>query len=123
MTVSVSGRLPDGDGNGLSAIISDLVRDPKKLHVCICILDGKKVTTDADSGETVPTARIRRIEVLADEDDMKLAENLMRRSLDRRTGRESLPYDLEEEIRAAFPHAVEDYDESGEPGQTGPKPE
>ena len=120
MTVSVSGRLPDGDGNGLSAIMSDLIRDPKKLHVCICILDGKKVTTDADSGETVPTARIRRIEVLLDEEDMKLAENLMRRALDRRTGREALPYDLEQEIRAAFPGRVEDY---GDDEQTGPTPE
>src|SRR5690349_22344274 len=121
MTVSVSGRLPEGDGNGLSAIMSDLIRDPKKLHVCICILDGKKVTTDADSGETVPTARIRRIEVLLDEEDMKLAENLMRRALDRRTGREALPYDLEQEIRAAFPGKVEDYTDD-EPGHTGPTP-
>lgn len=120
MTVSVSGRLPEGDGNGLSAILSDLVRDPKKLHVCICILDGKKVTTDADSGETVPTARIRRIEVLLDEEDMKVAENLMRRSLDRRTGREALPYDLEQEIRAAFPSSVEELEDDG---QTGPTPE
>jgi hypothetical protein len=122
MTVSVSGRLPDGDGNGLSAIMSDLIRYPKKLHVCICIMDGKKVTTDADSGETVPTARIRRIEVLLDEEDMKVAEGLMRRSLDRRTGRESLPYDLEQEIRAAFPGAVEDYEDE-ETGHTGPTPE
>lgn len=122
MTVSVSGRLPDGDGNGLSAIMSDLIRYPKKLHVCICIMDGKKVTTDADSGETVPTARIRRIEVLLDEEDMKLAEGLMRRALDRRTGREALPYDLEQEIRAAFPGAVEDY-ENDETGQTGPTQE
>lgn len=113
MSVSVSGRLPEGDGNGLSAILSDLIRDPKKLHVCICILDGKKVTTDADSGETVPTARIRRIEVILDEEDMKLAENLMRRSLDRRTGRESLPYDLEEEIRGAFPENAENLPPEG----------
>jgi|SRR5580765_6089619 len=116
MSVSVSGRLPEGDGNGLSAVMSDLIRDPKKLHVCICILDGKKVTTDADSGETVPTARIRRIEVILDPEDMQLAENLMRRALDRRTGREALPYDLEQEIRGAFPA---DLDE----GQTGPTPE
>jgi hypothetical protein len=116
MGVSVSGRLPDGDGNGLSAIMSDLIREPKKLHVCICILDGKKVTTDADSGETVPTARIRRIEVILDEEDMQLAENLMRRSLDRRTGREALPYDLEQEIRGAFPASADDLEDET-PGQ------
>jgi len=53
---------------------------------------------------------------------MRVAENLMRRALDRRTGREALPYDLEEEIRAAFPGKVEDYTDD-EPGQTGPTPE
>jgi hypothetical protein len=119
MSVSVSGRLPDGDGNGLSAIVSELVRDPKKLHVCICILDGKKVTIDADSGETVPTARIRRIEVILDEEDMQLAENLMRRSLDRRTGREALPYDLEQEIRGAFPAGADDLGDEDGPVQGG----
>lgn len=113
MTVSVSGRLPDGEGNGLSLIVSDLARNPKKLHVCIALLDCRKVTTDADSGEIVPTARIRRIEPITDEEDMKLAENLMRRALDQRTGREALPYDLEEEIRAAFPKSVEDLPDEG----------
>lgn len=110
MTVSVSGRLPDGDGNGLTAIVSDLVRDPKKKHLCIAIVDGKKVTTDADTGETVPTARIRRIEVIQDTDDMKLAENLIRRTLDRRTGREALPYSLEEEIMGVFEGFEEEAD-------------
>ena len=102
MSVSMSGRLPSGDGNGLEAIVYDL-NDAKKVHVCICLVSGKKGTTDFESGETVTTARLRRIEVILDPDDLKLAENLMRRALDRRTGRESLPYDLEEEIRGAFP--------------------
>lgn len=113
MSVSVSGNLPGGDGNGLSAIVSDLVRDPKKLHVCICLVDCKKVVTDADSGDVVPTARVRRIEVITDPDDMKLGENLMRRALDRRTGREALPYDLEEEIRGAFPPDAENLPPEG----------
>ena len=103
MSVSISGKLPGGDGNGLEEVVSDLIRDPRKPHVCICILDSRKVTTDADTGETVPTARIRRIEVIKNPEDMKVAENLMRRALDKRTGREALPYDLEEEIRGAFP--------------------
>ncbi len=108
MSVSVSGNLPGGDGNGLSEIVSDLIRDPKRLHVCIALVDCKKVVTDADSGDVVPTARVRRIEVIKDGEDMRLAENLMRRALDRRTGREALPYDLEEEIRGAFPADVKD---------------
>ncbi len=113
MSVSVSGNLPAGDGNGLSAIVSDLIRDPKRLHVCIALVDCKKITTDSDSGDVVPTARVRRVEVIVDPEDMKLAENLMRRALDRRTGREALPYDLEEEIRGAFPGSVDDLPDEG----------
>jgi len=106
MSVNLSGALPSGDGNGLGEIVYDL-KDPSKIHVCICLVSGKKGTTDFESGDTVTTARIRRIEVVTDPEDMKLAENLMRRALDRRTGREALPYDLEEEIRGAFPESVE----------------
>lgn len=112
MSVNLSGSLPSGDGNGLSEIVYDL-NDSRKIHVCICLVSGKKATTDIESGDTVTTARIRRIEVILDGDDKKLAENLMRRALDRRTGRESLPYDLEEEIRGAFPADAEDLPPEG----------
>lgn len=108
MSVNVSGKLPAGDGNGLEEIIYDLIHNPKKLHVCICLVDRRRMTDDADTGEVIPIARIRRIEVIKDPEDMGLAENLMRRALDRRTGREALPYDLEEEIRGAFPASVDD---------------
>jgi hypothetical protein len=101
--MKISGALPAGDGNGLSAIVSDLVREPHKLHVCIALVDCKSYTTDVDSGDIVPVARLRRIEVVNDAGDMKVAETLMRRSLDHRTGREELPYDLEAEISQAFP--------------------
>jgi hypothetical protein len=104
MSVSVSGNLPAGDGNGLAAIVSELIRNPKQMHVCIAIVDTRKVTTDADSGDVTPTVRIRRIEVIGDAEDMRVAERLMRRSLDQRTGREALPYDLEAEMAEVFEH-------------------
>jgi hypothetical protein len=114
--MSFSGHLPSGDGNGLSAIVGELTGDPKRLHVVIALLDVPKVTTNTDSGEVVPsfppfssrTVRIRRVEVLTRPDDMKVAERLMRRALDERTGREALPYDLESEIAAAFEGAEQD---------------
>ncbi len=112
MSVNLSGSLPSGDGNGLSEIVYDL-NDARKIHVCICLVSGKKGTTDFESGETVTTARLRRIEVILDPEDLKLAENLMRRALDRRTGREALPYDLEEEIRGAFPEDAENLPPEG----------
>ncbi len=100
--VNLSGKLPAGDGNGLAAVLSDLIREPKKMHVCIAIVDGRKVTTDADTGEIVPTARIRRIEVIGNPADMVVARRLMTRALDARTGREALPYDLAAELDSAF---------------------
>ena len=110
MSVNLSGVLPAGDGNGLESIVYAL-RDPKKIHVCICIVSGKKATTDYESGETVTTARIRRIEVILDEDDKVVAQQLMMRALDRRTGHEALPYDLEKEVREAFASAEEPEEE------------
>lgn len=108
--VNVSGALPEGDGNGLNAIIRDMMEEPKKLHVAIVILDVKKITRDTDTGQAVPTARLRRIEVLDNDEDRKVAERLMRRALDKRTGREALPYDLEVEIQDAFENAEQELD-------------
>lgn len=105
---NVSGNLPSGDGNGLEAVVSEMIDNPKRLHVAICIIDTKKITTNPDTGEVIPTARIRRIEVLTSDDDRKVCERLMRRALDARTGREALPYQLEEEIAGAFDQAVLD---------------
>lgn len=102
MSVSLGGSLPQGDGNGLAPFISDFIRDPKRYHVAIAILDTSKITTKPDSGEVIPTVRVRRIEVIT-EADLRVAETLMRRSLDKRTGRETLPFDLEEDLRTAFP--------------------
>lgn len=115
---SIAGNLPAGDGNGLEAIITEMIDNPKKLHVAIVILDTKKITINPDTNEEIPTARIRRIEVLMTDEDRKVCERLMRRALDQRTGREALPYQLEEEIAGAFDDAMlnledEDTDDDG----------
>ena len=102
MTISLAGSLPQGDGNGLAAIASDLIRDPKRYHAVIGIVDTSKITTKPDSGEVVPTVRVRRIEVIT-QADLKIAETLMRRALDKRTGKATLPFDLEADLEAAFP--------------------
>jgi hypothetical protein len=102
--ISVSGKLPAGDGNGLVAIYRQLIQQalgevPPALHVCVALVDCRKLNVDSDTHETVPVARIRRIEVIGRSEDKKVAEDLMRRALDERTGRETLPYDLDEELR------------------------
>ena len=102
MSVNISGNLPKGDGNGLVAVLSELVRETNTQFVTIALVDCKKVTLDKDTGEKIPTVRVRRIEVLLDADDMKIARRLMERALSARTGQETLPYDLAAEIDGAF---------------------
>lgn len=99
--VSLAGALPKGDATGLDPIISALIDDPRAMHVVLAIVDCKKITTNADTGEAVPTLRIRRIEAVLT-DDKPLAERLMRRALENRSGRTMLPMTLEDELTAAF---------------------
>lgn len=97
----VSGSLPKGDANGLGPIVRSLIEDPHRFHVVMAIIDCKSVQTNNDTGEVVPTARVRRIEVVR-RDDLGTAEKLMRRSLEQRSGRTVLPLDMEDEMRLAF---------------------
>lgn len=97
----LASALPRGDGNGLDALARDLIDSPHDVHVIVALVDCKKITTDNDSGEIEPTARIRRVEVIS-EDDKDLAAKMLRRALERRTGKTVLPFDLEEDMRAAF---------------------
>ena len=97
----LTSALPKGDGNGLDALARDLIDSPHDVHVIVALVDCKKITTDNDSGEIEPTARIRRVEVIS-EDDKDCAAKMLRRALERRTGKTVLPFDLEEDMRAAF---------------------
>ena len=113
--IKITGTLPKGDANGAAAIASDLIAEPHRFKVLLMIVDCKKVTTDHDSGEQVPTARIRRIEPVLPQ-DLTTAEQIMRRSLEHRTGRVVLPLALEDEMRAAFKDINP---RTGEKGDTG----
>lgn len=99
--IKISGTLPKGDANGAAAIAADLIAEPHRFKVLLMIVDCKKVTTDHDSGEAVPTARVRRVEPVLPQ-DLPVAEQIMRRSLEHRTGRTVLPLGLEDEVRLAF---------------------
>ena len=99
----LSSGLPKGDGNGLTAIERELIDNPHDVHVVVALVDCKKTSTDNDTGEIIATARIRRIEAIT-EDDKDLAAKMLRRALEKRTGKTVLPFDLEEDMRAAFGH-------------------
>lgn len=97
----LSAALPGGDGNGLTAIARQLVDRPHEVHVVVALVDCKQTAVDHDNDEHVPTARIRRIEVI-DGADKTLAQQMMRRALETRTGQTVLPIDMENELREAF---------------------
>lgn len=99
---SLSGSLPKGDANGLAAIAAELVEDPERVHVVIALVDCSKVTSKTDTGDVVPTVRVRRIEAIADRDDGQRLRMLLQRQYERRTGKTVLPFDLEQDLRAAF---------------------
>jgi hypothetical protein len=102
MSANLNGALPSGEANGLAAIARELVDNPNKVHVVIALVDCSKITTKTDSGDVIPTARIRRIEAIKDGEDGRRMRVLLRREWERRTGKTVLPFELEEDMRAAF---------------------
>lgn len=98
----MSGRLPQGDANGLAPVIRQMIERPGNYHVVIGIVDTKRIVTDLDTGDVTPQARLRRIEVVLDQQDLQVAEKLLRRAVERRSGQTVLPLDLEDEIKIAF---------------------
>lgn len=98
---NLAANLPKGEGNGLDAIETDLIDNPHNIHVVVALVDCKKTTTNNDDGTVEATARIRRIEAIT-EADRDLAAKMLRRALEKRTGKTVLPFDLEEDMRAAF---------------------
>lgn len=108
----MSGTLPKGQASGLEEIAAELVSDPKKPHVLIVVIDCKTIQDDVDSGDRVPTARIRQLEVVRD-DDARHAIRLLSRATMERTGQTVLDIDLEDAVRELFDEAgVEESDQA-----------
>lgn len=106
-TAKLASTLPEGDSNGLLAIVDELIGQPHDMHVVIALVDCKRTTTDCDTGEVVPTARVRRIEAITAPEDGKRLINLLRRAYEQRTGQAVLPLDLEDELRSVFGDEVD----------------
>lgn len=101
--------LPKGEANGLAALDRELIDQPRKVQVVVALVDCRRVVTDLDSGDIEPTVRIRRIEWI--QRDKDVVAKILRRAMEERTGKTVLPFDLEEDMRAAFegidPHTGE----------------
>lgn len=99
MSVTLLGSLPNDDRNGIGMISSALCDSPESVHVIIALVDCTKITTKVESGDIIPTARIRHVEafpgVTADASEVR---RLLRRAFERRTGKEELPLEFERAI-------------------------
>lgn len=102
MSAKLSSSLPKGEANGLAAIARQLAERPEDVHVLLVLVDCSRITTDTDTGDVVPTARVRRVEAISDPADGRTLRKLLRREWERRTGKTVLPFELEEDLRIAF---------------------
>lgn len=103
--MKLAGRLPKGDANGLATIDNILAAEPEMRHVAMVVLSTHKITTDIDSGDTEATMRIDRIERVLP-GDAEVAEQLLRRALQKRSGQTTLPIEVEDDISAVFREAL-----------------
>lgn len=109
----LSGKLPSGDANGLAAVVRELVDDPTRVHVVIALVDTVKVVRVVESGQSVPTVRIRRVEAIGDPGDADQLKRLLAREFERRTGQAVLPLDLERDVADALEHTDDQPDAGG----------
>lgn len=101
--IKLTSALPKGESiNGLTTLASNLTSEPEQMHVAVIVFDCSKITIDTDTGEAIPTARIRRIEPITRPEDKKRLNSLTRRAFEERTGKAVLPLELEDELRSAF---------------------
>lgn len=96
--VKLATALPgDFETNGLDQHVGRLLDEPDKLMVAIVWLDTKSVRIDTDSGDHIPTVRVRRIEPLGDAADVSAEiRDLVQDAVRKRTGRTPIPFELGE---------------------------
>jgi hypothetical protein len=96
--VKLGAALPgDFEMNGLDAQVDWLLEHPKDLLLAMVWLDTSKVTVDTDSGDHVPTVRVRRIEPLGAVGQVSDAVvKLAGEAFEERTGRRPIPMDIAE---------------------------
>jgi hypothetical protein len=96
--VRLSTKLPgDPETNGVDAIADDLVEDPATIRYGIVWFDVSKITDEIDTGDNIPTIRVRRIEPLglASRVDPAIA-GAVAEAVEERTGRKAIPFEIVE---------------------------
>ena len=100
--VKLAAKMPgDPETNGVDALAGTLVREAEdgdvNLRCAVVWFDTAKVTLDTDSGDYVPTIRVRRIEPIGvvGEVDAGIA-SAVERAVEARTGRKAIPFGIVE---------------------------
>ncbi|MEV0843630.1 hypothetical protein AB0I55_29305 [Actinocatenispora sera] len=89
----LAGKLPKGNRDGLSGSGAEqlLLSEPATARLVVAIVDCSRITTDVDTGEDEPTARIQRIEMILDAADADQVRDILERRYRQRTGVTELP--------------------------------
>jgi hypothetical protein len=95
-TVKLSSKMPgDPAINGLDAHVDELLTDPEEFVVAVAYLDVVKITRDVDSGDEIPTVRVRRIEPLGYISEVPQAvRDAVAAAEEKRTGRKPIPFEI-----------------------------
>lgn len=111
--VKLSSAMPgDFETNGLDQHVDWLLDNPKDLMVCAVWIDVKSVIVDTDSGDHIPTVRVRRIEPLGEVGAVseKIREAIQD-AVEKRTGRTPIPFDIAEVTEERYSDTLPDGDE------------
>lgn len=102
--VKLSSKMPgDFETNGIDAQAGHLVDEPDELRIAVIWYDTQKVTIDTDSGDHVPTIRVRRIEPLGTADAVSSAiRDAVQEAVGKRTGRTPIPFDIGEIVEGGY---------------------
>lgn len=93
--------LSKGTGDGLAAVARLALRNPRRRHLAIVVVDCSKITTDVETRLEEPTIRVLRLEPVAPE-DVREVERLYVRAIEAREGCQMLPIDLESQLEAVY---------------------
>lgn len=108
--VKLSAALPgDPEINGLDSWANHLEKYPEDLLVAVVYLDTKKVTVDTDTGDHVPTVRVRRIEPLGPVSGVSATvRKAVAAAEEERTGRKAIPFEIVQVGEHAFGDTLPD---------------
>lgn len=110
--VKLGSKLPgQTEINGVDSIALELVEDPETIRLAIVYFDVSHTTHDTDTGDDVPTIRVRRFEPIGTIDNAPTSlQKLVGEAFEKRTGRKPIPFGIasaEEIPRPADPYGDE----------------